>query len=207
MPVQSNMTDNPALSPQRQPEDADAALRLKMLGEFVGQETAPRFSHRHPELVSGSIPPPALSKRRQAQSHRQVHPLRVLGVDQVDLPLPMPVLELLLPGNGVFHVAEHLEVDEPVDLVAAGEARQQPLAMLDKPLEQVRSDPDVDRAVVPAREEIDARIALLRHGSERAAKWTLKQVQGDEERTDFEILRNDELVSAYIGPQSLSHDR
>ena len=34
------MTDNPALSPQRQPEDADAALRPKTLGEFVGQEGA-----------------------------------------------------------------------------------------------------------------------------------------------------------------------
>jgi Holliday junction DNA helicase RuvB len=34
------MTDNPALSPQRQPEDADAALRPTPLGEFVGQEAA-----------------------------------------------------------------------------------------------------------------------------------------------------------------------
>jgi len=34
------VTDNPALSPQRQPEDADAALRPKTLGEFVGQEAA-----------------------------------------------------------------------------------------------------------------------------------------------------------------------
>src|SRR6476469_492743 len=34
------MTDNPALSPQRQPEDADAALRPKSLGEFVVQAAA-----------------------------------------------------------------------------------------------------------------------------------------------------------------------
>ncbi len=34
------MNDNPALSPQRQPEDPDAALRPKSLGEFVGQEAA-----------------------------------------------------------------------------------------------------------------------------------------------------------------------
>ena len=34
------MTDNPTLSPQRQPEDHDAALRPKSLGEFVGQEAA-----------------------------------------------------------------------------------------------------------------------------------------------------------------------
>jgi len=34
------LTDNPTLSPQRQPEDQDAALRPKSLGEFVGQEAA-----------------------------------------------------------------------------------------------------------------------------------------------------------------------
>ncbi|EGD60132.1 Holliday junction DNA helicase B [Novosphingobium nitrogenifigens DSM 19370] len=34
------MTDNPLLTPQRQPEDVDAALRPKTLGEFIGQEGA-----------------------------------------------------------------------------------------------------------------------------------------------------------------------
>jgi Holliday junction DNA helicase RuvB len=34
------MTDNPILSPNRQTEDADAALRPKMLDEFVGQAAA-----------------------------------------------------------------------------------------------------------------------------------------------------------------------
>ncbi|MXO74989.1 Holliday junction branch migration DNA helicase RuvB [Altererythrobacter aerius] len=34
------MTDSPTLTPQRQPDDPDAALRPKSLGEFVGQEAA-----------------------------------------------------------------------------------------------------------------------------------------------------------------------
>lgn len=34
------MTTNPDLSPQRQPEDQDAALRPKSLAEFIGQEAA-----------------------------------------------------------------------------------------------------------------------------------------------------------------------
>ena len=34
------MTDNPLLTPQRQPEDVDAALRPKTLAEFVGQAAA-----------------------------------------------------------------------------------------------------------------------------------------------------------------------
>ena len=34
------MTDNPILTPQRQPGDAGAALRPKTLAEFVGQVRA-----------------------------------------------------------------------------------------------------------------------------------------------------------------------
>jgi Holliday junction DNA helicase RuvB len=34
------MTDNPILTPRRQADDADAALRPKTLAEFVGQEAA-----------------------------------------------------------------------------------------------------------------------------------------------------------------------
>jgi hypothetical protein len=48
------MTDNPTLSPQRQPEDQDAALYPKSLGEFIEQEAARRL-----ELKSkGIIPEP-----------------------------------------------------------------------------------------------------------------------------------------------------
>ena len=39
-------------------------------------------------------------------------------------------------------------------------------------------DPDVDCAVGPACEDIDAGEALISHAPEFAAKWALKQVQG-----------------------------
>jgi hypothetical protein len=153
-------------------------------------------STRHPELVSGSISRLARNQRWQTKPHRQVPPLRVLGVDEVDLPLPMPSLELLLAHDRPLHVAEHLEMDEAVDFVARGEAGEHSLAMLDKPLEQVRGDTDVDGTVVPAREDVDARVSLFPHASERAEKWTLKQVQGDEIYSNFEVLRHAELVCA-----------
>jgi hypothetical protein len=162
----------------------------------------PTSRPRHPELVSGSIPPLARRHRWQAQPHRQVPPFRVLGIDQVDLPLPAPILELLLANDGPFHVPEHLEMDEPEDGVARGEAGQQPFAMLHEPLEKVRRDANVNRAVLPVREKIDAGVALFPHVSERAEKWTLKQVQGDEEGTDLDLARHPELVSGSIGPQA-----
>jgi holliday junction DNA helicase RuvB len=34
------MTHNPHLTPERKPEDLDAALRPKTLAEFIGQEAA-----------------------------------------------------------------------------------------------------------------------------------------------------------------------
>jgi hypothetical protein len=165
---------------------------------------------RHPELVSGSIPRFARSQRQQAQPHRKVPPLGVLGVDEVDLPLPVPPLELLLAQDRGLHLAEHLEVDEAVDPVAAGEAREQSLAVLHQALDQVRRDADIDRAVVPVREEINARVSLFTHAPEGAEKWTLKQVQGDEEGFDLVAIpstassvRHAELVSASIVPTVL----
>ena len=169
------MTDNPALSSQA----------------------------RHPELVSGSISRFARSKRRQAQPHRQVPPLRVFGVDQTDLPLSVPALELLLAQDRPLHVAEHLEVHEPVNLVSGREPGKQTFAVLDQPLQQVRGNADVDCAVVLVREQVDARVPLFAHAPERAEKWTLKQVQGDEICSVFEVLRHAELVSASIVPQPM----
>ena len=146
--------------------------------------------HRHPELVSGSIGPHTRSKRRQAQRYRKVVPVRVRLVDQIDLPLPVPVLELLLSRDRIGHVTEHLKMDEAIDLMAQGETRRRSAAMLPYPARQVGSHADVKRAVVLAREDIDARIALLPHGPESAAKWTLKQVQGDEIRLGSDISPN-----------------
>jgi hypothetical protein len=142
--------------------------------------------------------------------------MRIGLVDQVDLPRPVPALELLLAQDRILHVAEHLEMDEAIDLVARRKTRRRPVAMLPHPAEQVRRDADVQRAVVPARQHIDARVAFLPHGPEPAAKWTLKQVQGDEEGLGLEVscnrslpnsrnlslFRHPELVSGSIAPQA-----
>ena len=158
----------------------------------------PETSPRHPELVSGPISPPTRSHRFEAQPHGQVAPFGVLAVDQVDLPLPPPVLELLLAGDRVNHLVEHLEVDEAMDPVARGETGQGVVPMLPQAPHQVGRNSDVQRAVMSACEEVDARFALDVHAPIGAEKLTLKQVQGDEKRTDFELLRHAELVSASI---------
>ena len=141
------------------------------------QSAAPKC--RHPELVSGSIAKLALPNRRQAQPHRQINPLRVFGIDEIDFPRPMPVFQLLLARNGRLHCAENFEMDQSVDCIFGSMPWHQTAAMLRKPFQKVRGDTDVERAVKLAGKYIYARLLFLSHWQSLAAKWTLKQVQGD----------------------------
>ena len=157
---------------------------------------------RHPELVSGPIFRFAQSKRRQAQPHRQVSPMRVSLVDQIDLPRAVPVLELLFASDSALHVAEHLEMNEAVDMVFGGMPGKCIVAMLPQPAEKVGRYADVERAVELARKDVDARVAFFAHGAERGAKWALKQVQGDEVCLILDVSLRADLVSACNVSQS-----
>jgi hypothetical protein len=135
---------------------------------------------RHPELVSGPISRFARSKRWQTQPHRKISPMRVALVDQIDFPLPVPALQLLLAQDRQFHFAEHFKMNEAMHGVSRRKPRQHIIAMLPKPRDQVGCDTDVDRAVVLACKDVDARGPLVTHALEVAEKWVLKQVQDDD---------------------------
>ena len=140
------------------------------------------ISCRHPELVSGSIPRFAWRQRGKAEAHRKVAPMRVGRLDQIDFPWTVPVLQLLLAGNRREHVAVHLEPHEPLDLVLPGEAWRHRFAMLPQAGLKVGRDADVEGAARLACEDVDAGVAFTSHGAGFAARWTLKQVQGDGSR-------------------------
>ncbi len=152
----------------------------------------------HPELVSGPILPLIRSKRRQAQPHRQIRPMRVALVDEIDLPLPMPVLELLFTHDCRFHLAKQLEVDEAVHSVTRCEPRERIITMLPHSRNKVGRHANVKRSVMSARKDIRAGLAFLLHGEELGAKWALKQVQGDEVGLILDVSRHADLVSAAI---------
>jgi hypothetical protein len=137
------------------------------------------FSHRHPELVSGSISRFARRNGWQTQPHRQISPMRVMLVDQVDLPRPMPVLELLLTHNCWFHLAKHLKMDQAINRIFGGKAGKGFVAVLPQAGDQVRRHANVKRTIGFARKNINTGLTFLSHGRSLAAKWTLKQVQGD----------------------------
>ena len=141
---------------------------------------------RHAELVSASIRPLAQLKRWQAQPHSKVTPFRVCLIDQVYFPLPLPVFQLFLPRNRGWHVSKQFKVDEVMDGVSAGEARDRTVAMLPKAGDEPGGYADVERAIMPAGEDIGAGLTILRHGTGFAAGWMLKQVQHDE----WEVLHD-----------------
>jgi hypothetical protein len=181
--------DNTA--PDRRSSSRAARWMLKQVQHDVGLDGPGGFrgtvelktkpcSPRHPELVSGSIYPHARSYRFKAQLHRKVAPFRVRAVDKVDLPVAVPAFQLLLSENGALHVTEHFIVNEAIDLVTRSEAACAAIPVLAEPPHEVGRHTNVYCTVVPAGENIDARVPLIRHGSDHAARWMLKQVQHDE---------------------------
>ena len=160
---------------------------------------------RHPELVSGSIWPHTLPKRRQTQPHRQINPLRIMLIDQIDLPRAMPVFQLLFAQDRALHVPKQLKVHQLVDRIFGRMPRRHVIAMLVKPLKQVRGHADIERAVKLTRKDIHARLLFLSHVKSLAEEWTLKQVQGDgifalcaSPQLQLHAPRHPELVSGSI---------
>jgi hypothetical protein len=135
--------------------------------------------HRHPELVSGSTCPPALCYRRQTKPNSQIHPLGVLGTNEVDFPSSVPVLQLLFARNRPLHVAKHFKMHQTVNRIFGGMSGHHGIAMLVKSFMQIRSHADIKRAMRLACQNVNTGVFLRFHQRIVAAKWTLKQVQGD----------------------------
>jgi hypothetical protein len=148
--------------------------------QFFGAITQTR---RHPELVSGSIATHGWRYRFETQTHREVVPVRVVGFNQVDLPVAVPVFQLLFARDGRRHVSEEFVTDKPINGVARRETFDRASAMLVEARDQVGRHADVERTVMLAGEDVDAGLFGHRFSQiesvELASRWTLKQVQGD----------------------------
>ncbi len=142
----------------------------------MGSDFSP---NRHPELVSGSISRFARRQRVEAEADSKVAPVRIARLDEVDFPGSVPVLQLLLASDRGAHIAVHLEPDQPLDEMSSGEAESDLFAMLPQAGFKVGGHADVERAARLAGKDVDAGGALATHRAGSAARWTLKQVQGD----------------------------
>jgi hypothetical protein len=135
--------------------------------------------YRHPELVSGSILQLALRNWRQPQPHRKINPSGIFRIDKVYFPLSAPILELLLTRNRRFHRTEEFKINEVMNCIFGSVPRCKTTPMLRNPLQQIGSNADVQRTIKLTGKDVHVRLLFLSHGQSIAAKWTLKQVQGD----------------------------
>jgi hypothetical protein len=160
------------------------------------------FKHRHPELVSGSIGRFAPPERWKPQTQSKINPMRVMFVDKVNLPRAMPVFQLFLTQDSVLHVAKHFEMDQPINRISGSKTGRRLISVLPNARNQIRRYTNAQRAIRLAGKDIDARLFFLSHRRSLAAKWTLKQVQGDGNFDKNGISftqRHPELVSGSIG--------
>ncbi len=109
------------------------------------------------------------AQRRQSQFLRQIAPFRVRRLDQFDLPLALPVLDLLLARDRGVHRPGEFEPDERFDAVSFCEAVEAAAPMLAHALDQMGGDAGVERAVPRARHGIDAGLEVGVHGMEARA--------------------------------------
>jgi len=114
----------------------------------------------------------------QTPCHGEIDPVGIGLLDEADLPGAMPALELFLSGDGAIHRLEELGMDEAVDMVARGEARNLARAMLPDASRKIGRDADIQCPAGLAGEDVGAR-ALALHEKINAVPWMLKQVQHD----------------------------
>ena len=104
-------------------------------------------------------------------------PERISGLDQRNLPVASPRLQLLLARDCTGHVVRHLEMDQALHAMALGETFDLSRAMLLEPRHQIARNADVQRAMPAASQNIDAGVAA--HDLS-LREWMLNQVQHDE---------------------------
>src|SRR5277367_4239870 len=94
----------------------------------------------------------------------KVSPIRIDALDQVELPSPLPFLELLFPSNRLVDIGVVLVPDEPCDRVFRGELRTVAAAMLKSARGEMVRHPNVKRPIAPTRHDVDA-VAAFGHRS------------------------------------------
>ncbi len=143
----------------------------------------------------------AVQKRRQPQPYRQIGPMRIFVVDKVYLPRAVPILQLFLALYCRGHIAKQFKMNKAIDAVFGGKTIGMITAMLNDAPYQIRSHSDVKRAVMFARQYINAGLLFISHRMSVAARWMLKQVQHDgifHKQRHFQNQRHPELVSGSI---------
>ena len=71
----------------------------------------------------------------------QIVPVRIVLLDQSDLPVPVPAFQALLPLEGGAHIVSLLEVDKPMHAILIGKAFDDAILVLVDPPNEVTGMP------------------------------------------------------------------
>jgi hypothetical protein len=105
---------------------------------------------------SGGAFTPARLPFNQSPFNPQIPPLRVILLDQVDLPLPVPSLQLLLARNRVGHPVKRFGVHQADRAIIRRKTWRRSRAVLVQSRCEVRCHADVKRSAFLAGEDIGA---------------------------------------------------
>jgi hypothetical protein len=114
---------------------------------------------------SGGAFTPARLPFNQSPFNPQIPPLRVVLLDQVDLPLPVPVLQLLLARNRVGHPVKRFGVDQADRAIIRGKTWSRSRAVLVQSRREVGRDADVERSALLAGENVSAGLPHMNVGN------------------------------------------
>src|SRR5262245_53214812 len=104
---------------------------------------------------------PGMTEVRERRSARtcqglvKVDPVGIRPLDQIDLPLTAPLLELLLARDRVHGIVVAFEPDEKVHSMSRSESGNGVRSMLVHPTDQISGHADVERAVFAACKDVD----------------------------------------------------
>jgi hypothetical protein len=86
--------------------------------------------------------------RLQSQLNGQIAPVSILGLDQRDLPIPVPFLDPLFPKYRFTDVCMLFELDKARNTILARESFGSSHTMFDNPAGKIIGDAAVQRAVL-----------------------------------------------------------
>ena len=90
------------------------------------------------------------------QQIRSIGPFWIVFLDEPDLPVPIPLFQLLLALDCRFGIVECFDMNKAMDFVFADELRTNTETMLFKPLRNIVGYADIKRAVSTARKDVYA---------------------------------------------------
>jgi hypothetical protein len=90
----------------------------------------------------------------------EITPIRIILLNQPNLPIPPPLLDVLFSRDRVFRIIAYLIPNKPIYAIPRREARNSLLFVLVDTANEIVRNADIQRSVLAARQQIDVKRQL-----------------------------------------------